>query len=496
MQLQKVTLKLASITVPTPELNKSKGYVPWGEKHSFPATVLGLIRNSPTASAMLKRKAEFIAGEGFSINATEQKDLAAWLEEVKAAQLLEPTGVDAANLESYAWQVVWSKGKNPTILEIHHQGIETVVWGKRNAQGEVEQYFLCDNWDKADSADFPVVPMPAFNPKKPGGTQLYVFAKYSTGQRYYQDLSITPGLNDMSTEASLGKYRKNSVDTRFGGNTIVSVRKGPEEKREKDPNDPTKEIVTSAKTQQQAFRNAVKAQFQGPEADSIFFVFGDGTDEFAKNMVEVKNLSTASPETYEKISDQAIQAILSAGGVTSPAVVGLPTQAGLGGGGQELREAYEMYDNTVCLPWRRRVVASLLELYRAGGREVAEVEGDTDPLSIVNTLPVRNHFDNDTLAQVLDDDEIRQAEGYAARKKPEDGDGDTPAQTEAQKSLSGSVGGQSSIDAMLNLLAQKLTTRESCIARLVTFFGLTKDQAESIVPLPDTQTNTVPPGTL
>jgi hypothetical protein len=483
MQVQKVTLKLAAINVPTPELNKSKGYVPWGEKHSFPAIILGLIKNSPTASAMLGRKAEFIAGEGFSINATEQKDLAAWLELVKAAQLLEPTGVDAANLESYAWQVVWSKGKNPTILEIHHQGIETVVWGPRNAKGEVEDYYLCDNWEKAGTADFPVVPIKAFNPSSPGGTQLYVFSKYSTGQRYYQDLTFTAGLNDMSTEGALSKYRKNSVDTRFGGNTIVALRKGPEEKRTADPADPTKEIVVTAKSQQQAFKAEVKKQFQGPEAESIFFLFGDGTDEGAKKMMEVVNLNTASPETYEKISDQAIQSILSAGGVTSPAVVGLPTQAGLGGGGQELREAYEMYDNTVCLPWRRRLVASLLELYRAGGREVAKVEGDTDPLSIVNTLPVRNHFDNDTLAQVLDDDEIRQAEGYAARKKQE---GDAEQQlTESQKQLASSPAGQAGIDAMIEKLAQGLTTRGSCIARLRIYYGLTQEQAEQVVPLPE-----------
>lgn len=482
MQTHTVTLKLAAIDVPAPALNKSKGYVPWGDKHNFPATVLGLIRNSPTASAMLGRKAEFIAGEGFSLNATEQKELAAWLELVQAAQLLEPTGVDSANLESYAWQVVWSKGKTPTILEIHHQGIETVVWGPRNKEGKVEQYFLCDDWSKAESADFPVVPIPAFNPKAPKGTQLYVFNKYSTGQRYYQSLSFLAGLNDMSTEGALSKYRKNSVDTRFAGNTIVALRQGPTEKRTTDPKDPTKEIIVTARSQQEKFKADVKEQFQGPEGETMMFLFGDGTDEFAKNMLEVKSLSTASPETYEKISEQAIQAILSAGGVTSPAVVGLPTQAGLGGGGTELREAYEMYDNTVCLPWRRRLVASLLELFRAGGREVAKTEDDTDPLAIVNTLPVRNHFDNDTLAQVLDDDEIRQAEGYAARKKPEGGDAGDQPQTEAQKALAGSVGGQTSIDAMLEKLAMGLTTRASCVARLKIYHGLTQEQAEEVVP--------------
>ncbi len=490
MQTESIQLNLAAVTVPAPVLNKGKKYVEWGKKHGFPAEVLTLIRNSPTASAMLGRKGEFIAGEGLSVDKESQAELAAWLTTVDAARLLEPTGTDAARLESYAWQVIWGKGSQRTVLEIYHQPIDTVLWGEKNAEGRVETYFLCDDWSKAGTTGFPVKEIPAFNPKTPKGVQLYVFSKYSTGQRYYQDLSFLAGLNDMATEGALGKYRKNAVDSRFGANTIVSVRKGPVDKQ--DPDDSSKTIT--ARTQQEAFKTAVKTQFTGVEADTVFFLFGDGTDEGAENMVKVQQLSAASPETYEKISDQAIQAILSAGGVTSPAVVGLPTNAGLGGGGTEIREAYEMYDNTVCLPWRRHIVASLIELYTAGGRALAETDDDTEALTIVNTLPVRQHFENDTLANCLDDDEIRQAEGYAPRKKVEGEEGDQP-QTEAQKALSGSVGGQSSIDAMLTLLSQKLTTRESCISRLKVFYGMTEEQAQQIVPQP-AETTQVPPGTV
>ncbi|WP_310394155.1 hypothetical protein [Hymenobacter sp.] len=490
MQTHTVKLNLAAVTVPVPALQKAKKFVEWGPKHSFPATVLGLIRQSPTASAMIGRKGEYIAGEGLSCSPTAQPELAAWLTQVQAAQLLAPTGADAAHLESYAWQVIWAKDKK-SIVEIYHQPVDTVLWGEKNAEGRVETYYLCDDWSKSGTAEFPVVPLPAYDPKKPGGTQLYVFHHYAPGQRYYQDLSFTAGFNDMATEAALTRYRKNSVDTRFGGNTIVSILDGPKDKV--DPADPAKTITAAA--QREAFKAGVKNTFQGPEADSLLFVFGDGTAEAAAKMVKVQSLSAASPESYEKISDQAIQAILSCGGVTSPAVVGLPTQAGLGGGGSELREAYETYDNAVCLPWRRGIVAGLLELFTAGGRALAEVPDDTEPLAIVAPLPVRQHFGEESLARVLEDDEIRQAEGYAARKKPAEAEGDAPVQTEAQKALSGSVGGQTSIDAMLNLLAQNLTTRASCLARLKTFFGLTPEQAEAIVPLP-AETTQVPAGTV
>lgn len=498
MQTETVSLHLAAIPVPEPKLNKGKGYVEWGSKHSFPATVLGLIRNSPTAAAMKNRMAEYIAGEGFSIDAEGQPELAEWLKLVQATQLLEPTGVDAAHLESYAWQVVWSKtgGTIQQVLEIHHQPIDTVAWGKKNEKGEVETYYLCDDWSKAGTADFPVKEMPAFNAKKPGsGAFLYVFHKYTTGQRYYQALAVEPCLNDMATEGELGKYRKNAVETRFGGNTLISIKDGPKDKSIADPADPTKTITITAKSQRQAFTDGLKKKHQGSEADGIVIVWGDGTVDAADKMVKVEPLSTASPETYEKISDQAQQAILSAGGVTSPAVIGLPTNAGLGGGGTEIREAYEMYDNSVALPWRRRIVASLLELFAAGGQALAENDSDTDALTIVNTLPVRQHFSEDTLASTLEDDEIRQAEGWKPKKKPEEAKGSEPVQTEAQKQLSASVGGQSSIDAMLNLLATGLTTRESCIARLKTFYGMTEEQAQEIVPRPD-QITKVPAGTL
>jgi hypothetical protein len=183
---------------------------------------------------------------------------------------------------------------------------------------------------------------------------------------------------------------------------------------------------------------------------------------------------------------------LSAGQVTSPTVVGLPGTGGLGGNASEIREAYEMYNNTVCRPWQVVLLEIFTELAQyVPGIGTLEDDPDSPLLEIISSMPVKFRFSEDTLAGVLADDEIRNVMDFAAAEKPE-GEKGAVVQTESQKNLSGSVGGQSSIDAMLSLLSQKLTTRESCIARLEVFYGMTTEQAEKIVPQPTEQAQTAP----
>jgi len=499
MHLSSVSIELAAAEIPVPKLNTSKGWVEWGKGHGFMKEALGYIQGSPTASAMIARKAGFIAGEGFTVDSEEHPKLKAWLDNIApdgkyrtGNKLLKRLAKDAAPLEGVALQIVWAKdGK--TLAGVYHQRIETVACGPLNEDDEVEKYYLCRDW--SDTKKNEVKEIAAYNPEKAkqDKVQLLVHFEEQPGQLYYTLLSYVSGIPYMQAEAQLATYHVNNVETRFALNTIISIRKGPVD--EVDPNDPAKTIT--AKSQRDALEAKLKAKFQGAKADSFWVLYGDGTDEGADKMAKVETLSIASGETYETVAGLCQQGILSAGGVTSPMVVGLPREGGLGGSASELREAYEMYDNTVARPWQQVLLDIFRELSQyAPGVGVIEHDPDSPALEIASSIPVKFHFSEDTLANVLTDDEIRAHEDYQPGQTEEDSkEGEVP-QTEAQKALSGSVGGQSSIDAMLSLLAQKLTTRESCIARLKTFFGLTEEQAQLIVPQPQDETAQVAPGAI
>ena len=501
MNLESVSLSLAAIETPLPKVDKTKDWVLWGNNHGFQKEVLGYIRKSPTASAMLSRKAAFIAGEGFNVG-QDQEALRRWLENVASTsdklpmrpcsgnRLLKRLGLDAAKLEAYAIQVGWAKGPKPVLAWLKHQRIETVASGPLNDEGEVTHYWICRDWSKQN--EFKPVKIPAYNPARhTEGTQLLVYYAESPGQEYYPDLSYAAALPYMQAEARLATYHDNNIRTRFALGAIIKIRKGPEDKLDENGN------TITAKAQREAYIKGFKNQLVGEDADTLLFMFGDGLEDSADKMAEITPISLATGETYEAVAALAQQAILSAGQVTSPTVVGLPGTGGLGGNASEIREAYEMYNNTVCRPWQVALLETFRELAQyAPGVGVLADQPDAPALEIISSMPVKFRFSEDTVAQVLTDDEIRAVSDFAkAKPKGAEAEEDAVVQTEAQKNLSGSVGGQTSIDAMLALLSQGLTTRESCIARLRTFFGLSEADAQAIVPLPAEQAQ-VSPGAL
>lgn len=483
-----VSLNLAAIKVPVPELNKSKGYVLWGAGHGFMREVLGYIKKSPTASAMLNRKAAFIAGEGFKVDDEKYPKLKEWVKNVApegkrkltANNLLKRLSKDAAKLEGFAFQVAWAVsagGKH--IAGLQHQRFETVACGDFNEDGKVDSYWLCRDW--SNTRKYPPQQIPAFNPETAANepVQLFVYVEEQPGQEYYPDLSYSAALPYMSAEGRLATFTDNQVKTRFTLTAIFKILRGP-----KDKTMPNGTVLTAAQ-QRKAFEEGIQKKFSGEEGEAILTLWGpsDGGPDAAEKMADVETVSVATGETYETVSKLCQQGILSAGQVTSPVVVGLPGEGGLGGNGSEIREAYEMYNNTVARPWQVALIEAFIEIaqYRPG-LEGLELDPDAPALDIIGSMPVRQHFSEDILAGVLDDDEIRAAEDYGPRKKPDEGQEGEVVQTEAQKALAASVGGQSSIDAMLEKLAQRLTTRASCIARLKTFYGLSQEQAEAIVP--------------
>lgn len=469
MNLESVSLSLAAIETPLPKVDKTKDWVLWGANHGFQKEVLGYIRKSPTASAMLSRKAAFIAGEGFNVG-QGQEALRKWLENVASTSdklkmrpcsgnsLLQRLGLDAAKLEAYAIQVGWAKGAKPVLAWLKHQRIETVASGPLNDEGEVTHYWICRDWNKQN--EFKPVKIPAYNPAKhTEGTQLLVYYAESPGQEYYPDLSYAAALPYMQAEARLATYHDNNIRTRFALGAIVKIRKGPEDFTDENGN------VITAKAQREAYVKNFKATLEGENGERLLFIFGQGTEEDAADkMAHVEPFSAANGETYETVAALAQQGILSAGQVTSPTVVGLPGTGGLGGNASEIREAYEMYNNTVCRPWQVALLETFRELAQyAPGVGVLEDTPDSPALEIISSTPVKFRFSEDTVAQVLTDDEIRAANDFAPGKK---------ASTEDRKE----------IEAMLTALAEGKTTRVSCVARLVNLYGMEQTVAEAIVP--------------
>lgn len=513
--LSSLDINLNLLEVPKPVATRGNKWVLWGENHSFMPRLLAQIRRSPTAGALFGRKASLVAGDGFKVDDINQPKLAAFLKNVAHGgrhrtgdKLLKRVVKDYTKLRGFALQVVWSvDGQH--IAELYHQPFQTVACTPMNADDEVEAYWLCRDWSQRSK--YSPIEIPAYNPERaqlrgpvppnsPAGAlgpllepvQLYYYAEEGAGSEYYPELEYEPGIPYIEMEGDLAIFHGTNVATGFNVQSIIAIQKGPEDR------DDGKGGVITAASQREAMEQKFEQKYQGPKGKRVMFMYGDGSAESADRMAKITQLSAGSPEMYTTYSDLAQQGILSACSCTSPMVAGLPSANGgaLGGNAQEMYEAFKLYFNASCLPDQ----GVLLEAFKELLGRVAGVSFEGEPidapwLDIIGSLPVEYTFSEQTMELILSDDELRAKIGYKPTKKAA-ADENKIQPTEAQKALAGSVGGQTSIDAMLANLAQKLTTRESCIARLKTFFGLSQQEAEDIVPLPGVETATVAPGTV
>lgn len=515
LTLSNIQIDLALLEVPKPVATRGNKWVLWGENHSFMPELLAKIRRSPTASALFGRKASLVAGDGFKVNEVAQPKLAEFLKKVARTgrhktgdKLLKRVVKDYTKLRGFALQVVWA-ADGEHIAELYHEPFQRVACGPENEDDEVETYWLCKDWSQRSK--YKTKDIPAYNPDRaklrgplpdnaaPGAVapllepvQLYYYAEEGAGTEYYPDLEYEAAIPYIEMEGDLAIFHGTNVATGFNVQSIVAIQKGPEDRAD------GKGGVITAASQREVMEQKFKDKYQGPRGQKVMFIYGDGSTDAADKMAKISQLSAGSPEMYTTYAELAQQAILSANSCTSPMVAGLPSANGgaLGGNGTEMYEAFKLFFNANCLPDQGVLLEAFKELLgKVAGVSFEDEHAETPLLDIIGSLPVEYTFSEQTMELIMTDDELRAKINLPPTKKAA-GDPNAPQQTEAQKALSGSVGGQSSIDSMLSLLAQKLTTRESCIARLKTFFGLSQADAESIVPIPVLETETAPVGTL
>ena len=472
MQVVSVSLALTIPEPPAVKATSAKDWVAIGANNDFFEQLIKLKKGSTTLMRCLNTRAKLVAGSGFVVDKKQAPKLHAFFKKIdgskSATKLLKRLASDKSTFRGWAVQVVANEA-GTGIAEIHYQRYKQVRSGKWNEEGELEEYFISRDWSKPTGKNAPKR-IPAFNADTLAHdkVQLYVSYTESDDIEYYPEPEYWAGINYAQLERDLSEFHVSNVQNRFTVGTILVTGE------EADP-----EAGETAQEAARKFEKKIEEKFTGAKGKNLMVMTGVTDPENTRLL----SYQTASGETlYDSYASLCEQKILTANGVTSPVVVGLPGTGSLGGNGNELFQAYQVYYNTECRPDQQEICEDFRELL-----EHCDVEEDAvEALDITTSLPVKFTFSESLMENILTDDELRAEIDYAPVNDGSDPDTEAPM-TEAQKALSGSVGGQTSIDAMLELLSKGLTTRESCIARLKTFYGLKEDEAQAVVPLKQTE---------
>ncbi|WP_375436677.1 hypothetical protein [uncultured Hymenobacter sp.] len=393
MQVVSVSL---SLVLPAPPTVKTKGtggeWVTIGANNLFFEELLAIKKSSTTLARCINTAARLTAGSGFVVDKKKAPKLFDLFKRLdgkhSATKILKQIALDKRTFRGWAAQVIWNEAGD-AITEIHYQRFKQVRCGKWNDEGEIEEYFISRDWSNPRGKNKPVM-IPAFNPElaHEQKRQLFWSVTESDDIEYYPEPEYWAAINYAQLERDLSEFHVSNVQNRFAVNTILVTAQEPEE-----------EGLTPEEAAKN-FEKHIEKKFTGAKGKSLMVMTGITDPESTKLL----SYQTANGDTlYETYSSLCEQKILTANGVTSPVVIGLPATGSLGGNGNELRLAFELYYNTVCRPDQEEICEDFRELL-----EHCDVEEEgVELLDITTSLPVRMTFSENLLEQILPASRLR-----------------------------------------------------------------------------------------
>jgi len=366
-----IELKFDQAQQPKFTENRTKGYVEFGLLNNYPEYIISLYNESPKHGAIVRGKAGYILGKGFAddagkIKANEQGET--WNE------IAEKAILDDEIHGGYYLQVVYNAlGKIASIFHIPFKNCRISVCGAK--------VYVKKDWhdNKEKMREYPV-----FNPSKPDSSQIYVYKQYNPEAEYYPIPVYQQALNYIESDVQIGRHILGNANQGFVGSTLINLNNG------NPPDEDAKEEI----------EKAVLKKFTGADGRRTVIMFNNSKENSAD--IVPLGQSILTKEDFTNINNLVQQEIFAGHQITSPSLFGIKTEGQLGGR-NEIREAYEIFNNTYAA--KRQMIHdrnfTALKSYTSQPIEMV----------LVPVEPLGFEFSEAIISQNLTKDEIRELMG-------------------------------------------------------------------------------------
>jgi len=388
-----LNINLETSTTPKIVENKYKDWIEYGTddyRNLFPNFLIDLYYNSSTHSAIINATADMIAGESIIAEESDNLDAYVGLKKFIANAnskedlhtVFKKCAFDLKLHGSFALNVIWSKDKT-SISEIYHVPMERIRVGTPNQMGRVDTYYISADW--SNTRRNKPVPVPAFNMNdRTSASQLLVDGLYSPNMEIYHTPDYVSGCNWALIDQKVAEFHLNNISNGFSGSYFISFANG-----------------VPSQDERLEIERSITKKFTGEKAAGRFILtFSD--DKNRTPEITPIDQSNADKQ-YLALQELLVQNILTAHRVTSPMLMGIRSDSGLGNNAQELIEAYDVYSNSVIRPFQE----VLLKCFK----KVLEINEINLPITIQQFKPISTRWSLDTLKEILTQDEIREEIG-------------------------------------------------------------------------------------
>lgn len=332
--------------------NSNRGWINWGRKNDYPQNISTLYYNSGTHRSCIDFTVNAIIGNGIDWSKTDI-DLSPNYRETWD-DFIEKIVLDYTIYGSFAFQVI--KNKDGKTYSFFHEPLSNVRCSEKDEDGDITSYWVSSDW--TDMMKNPPVELPRFGFQEDetiaaGKPYLYVYETYNPDIEYYYVPRYIASIKDIQTEMELSRFDLRTVVNNFSASGIITL---PMVDDEEERND----IV-----------NNIQQMYSGSDnANSVMITFKHNIEDKPVEFTPIDK-QTDNVNLFDDLYERVKEKIISAHRIPSKQLLGYSSEnAMLGGSGNELNTAFNLYNNMVAKKLRNNIIRTINNMFRLNGVDI------------------------------------------------------------------------------------------------------------------------------
>jgi len=357
-------VNLASHTTPQVVEDNRKEWVAYGDDNNYFQFLIDRYNGSATNNAIINGMSELIYGKGlYATDASRKPDEYAMMKSLFSRTCMRKVTFDLKAMGQAAFQVIYNKDKTK-IVQVEHMPIETLRFEKMNDDGEVTGYYYSKDWTKIRKKGFEPTRIPAFGYGEKGeGLEIYCIKPYRSGFYYYSPVDYQGGLPYAELEEEVANYHINNIKNGLSPSLLINFNNGV-------PTEEERELI----------ERRIIQKFSGSSNSGKFILAFNDNKEMAAS-IEPVQLSDA-PQQYQFLADESMRKLMVAHRVTSPMLMGIKDNTGLGNNADELKTASLLFHNTVVRPIQELILDAIDDIMAVNGASLNVFFKTLQPLEL------------------------------------------------------------------------------------------------------------------
>jgi hypothetical protein len=350
--------------------SRDKKFIKWGDNNLFPDYLIELYSHSSIHAACVNAIVEAIRGEGLITQNESILDSANKSGE-SLTDIYNKIALDAKLFGGFAIEVIWSRDRT-RIAEIYHIDFSFIRAKEKDYRGKCPGYYIFNDWKRSYTISSRInlddVPyLPVFNPAKKAEEpkQIFVHMPYTPGREYYPNPDYIGATKVIDLDQEIDNFHINNIKNGLAPSLSITT------------------FTNATDDERMAIEQMLKQQYQGTNNTGNLMYIDVDSPENAPIITPIPQ--NGADGYYTSINDMVSQKILTAHRITSPALLGIKENTGLGNNAEEIETAYRLFLNVVVLPYQQKILSDLEYLLTFNYPDIS--------LGVVQNNPLYAHED-------------------------------------------------------------------------------------------------------